>query len=318
MKAVILCAGCGERLRPLTNVLPKPLFPILGQPLLENIIYHLKKFGVNEICINTHWLADKIAHYIEDSSNFGVKAHISYEPQILGVAGGIGTMRDFLKDEELFIVHNGDILTNLDPKPAIDFHRKEHPLVTLILHNYKTFNNVIVSGNEILDIGNQLYTRKALGPFSTNLAFTGVSIMDPDIFDFLPYKKPCPINQIYIELIKSHPGSLKGYVSDLFPIYRNREAHYWKDIGTLESYLDVHRDILVKRINVLSSQFIGTRGNIYISNNSTVSPLTKLAGFVSVGENCIIEEGVELENCILWDNVIVRKGEKTKNKVFYR
>lgn len=314
MKAVILCAGYGERLRPLTNILPKPLFPILGHPLLDNIIYYLKKFGVNEICINTHWLAEKVAHHLGDGSGLGVKAHISYEPQILGVGGGIGAMRDLLKDEELFIVHNGDILTNLDLKPALDFHRKEHPLVTLILHNYKIFNNVTISGDEIIDIGNQLYVRADLKPDSTKLAFTGVAIMDPNILNFLPYKKPCSINQIYIELIKSQQGSLKEYIS---------KTHYWKDIGTLGSYLDAHRDILVERINPLSvgnsvSQRSSiSRGSIYIGKGSIVSPLAKLTGFVSVGRNCVIEQGVELENCVVWDNVTVRKEEKIKNKVLY-
>ncbi len=310
MKAVILCAGYGERLRPLTNILPKPLFPILEHPLLDNIIYHLKKFGVNEICINTHWLAEKVAHHLEDGSGFGVKAHISYEPHILGIGGGIGTMRDFLKDEELFIVHNGDILTNFDLKPALDFHRKEHSLVTLILHNYKVFNNVTVSGNEIIDIGDQLYVGTELKPAFVKLAFTGVAIMDPNILNFLPYKKPCSINQIYIELIKSHQESLKGYVS---------KSHYWKDIGTLGSYLDAHRDILVEGISPLS---VGDRhacplprGSIYIGNSSIVSPLAKLTGFVSIGRNCVIEQEVELENCIVWDNVIVHKGKIVKNEV---
>ena len=314
MKAVILCAGHGNRLKPLTNILPKPLFPILGHPLLNNIISYLKKFGVNEICINTHWLAEKITHHIGDGSKFGVKTHILYEPKILGVGGGIGSMRDFLQDEKLFIIHNSDILTNLDLKPAIDFHRKKHSIVTLILHDYKIFNNITISANcKILDINNTLNIGTDLNPASTKLAFTGVAIMSPEIFNFLSYKKPMSIIDAYIELIKSQPGSLSGYIS---------KTHYWKDIGILENYLGAHHDILVEQINALS---VGNKhacslpnGNIYIGKNSTVSPFANLTGFVSIGKNCVIEEEAQLENCIVWDNVIVHKGEIAKNKVLYR
>ncbi len=316
MKAVILCAGYGNRLKPLTNILPKPLFPILGHPLLDNIIFHLKKFGVNEICINTHWLAEKITHHIGDGSKFGVKTNILYEPKILGVGGGIGNMRDFLQDEELFIVHNSDILTNLDIKSAIDFHRKEHSIVTLILHDYKIFNNVTISaGCKILDISNTLKVETDSNPALTKLAFTGVAIMSPEIFNFLSYKKPMSIIDAYIELIKSRAGSLKGYIS---------KTHYWKDIGLLENYLGAHHDILVEQINALSERNVGAycntplSKNIYIGENSTVSPFANLTGFVSIGKNCTIEEGTQLENCVIWDNVIVNKGEIAKNKVLYR
>lgn len=300
MKAVVLCAGYGERLKPLTDILPKPLFPVLGHPLLEHIICYLKQFGVNEICVNTHWLAEKIIEYLGDGKKFGVKFHISYEPEILGIGGGIGTMRDFLTDD-MFIVHNGDILSNIDIRSAIDFHIKERALCTLILHNYPAFNNVSVVSNNIVDIGDRVQGFK--GARVQELAYTGIVIMSNEILNFLPYNKPCSIVDVWVELIKSQPGNLKGYISKL---------HYWTDIGSIARYLELHRAMLIDRVGLMIDL---PSGSIYIGKNTTISDSTKITGFASIGKNCIIEEDVSLENCVVWDNTIVKKGTKAKNIV---
>lgn len=222
MKAVILCAGYGERLKPFTNFLPKPLFPILGRPLIDNIIARLKQLGINEICINIHHLADKLAKYLSQYTD-GIKIHIFYEPSILGIAGGIGNMREHLT--ETFIVYNGDVLTNIELKPAIEFHKREKPIITMILHNYKNLNKVAMSDdNNISSIGDDAPDK---------LAFTGISIMSPEVFDFLPYKKYGDIHNVYTKLI---PGKLKGYIA---------KGNYWIDIGTPKNYLKAHKDILM-------------------------------------------------------------------------
>lgn len=314
MKAVILCAGYGTRLKPLTNYLPKPLFPIIGQPLIDNIIYQLKQLKISEICINTHHLAEHIKKYLlsnepegiplQRGNKFEITFNISYEPKILGVAGGIANMRKWLQKEKMFIVHNGDILSNIDIKPAVEFHKKQKGLITLVLHNYKEFNKIILSGNEILSI-NKPQSPKAL-------AFTGISIMSGKIFDFLPdNKKFGDILPVYNKLIELH--SLKGYIST---------NHFWSDVGTPEAYLKAHKYIFPDCRQASSRNiklFIKSpTDNIFIGKNSVVSPTAKLKGFISAGQNCKIKDGVTLENCIVWDNVTISKDTTWKNKIFYK
>ncbi|MCH7760384.1 nucleotidyltransferase family protein, partial [candidate division TA06 bacterium] len=125
MKAIILAAGFGKRIMPLSDYIPKCLLPIVGRPLVDNIILYLKKFGVNEVAINTHHLAQKMIDYFQEGSKYGMKITLSHEPRILGTGGGIGNLRNFLAGEEFFIVHNGDTLTNLDLSPALELHKKK-------------------------------------------------------------------------------------------------------------------------------------------------------------------------------------------------
>lgn len=326
MKAVVLCAGYGERIKPLTNVLPKPLFPILGRPILGHIIYYLRQFGINEIGVNTHWKAEKIIEYLGDGS-----VYISYEPFILGIGGGIGTMREFLTDD-IFIVHNGDILSNIDIRPAIDFHINEGAICTIILHDYPVFNNVSVrllrewtSFVEIVDINDKIQGFKDSKVQKTKdktqdtkrrtqnakLAYTGIAIMSKEMINFLPYKEPCSIIDVWVELIKSH--SLKGYILSQ-PLGSAPTKYYWSDIGSVDGYLDVHRAILIDHIPLVSEI---PSDNVYIGENSTISKLTKIDGFASIGNNCIIEANVSLENCVVWDNTIVRNGTRAKNCIVY-
>lgn len=298
MKGVILCAGYGERLKPFTNFLPKPLFPILGIPIINNVIAHLKQTGVEEICINTHHLSHSISQYVTDNS-FGIKIHKFYEASLLGGAGGIGSMRDYLYQED-FIVSNCDILTNIDLKPAIEFHEKEKSVLTLILHDYPEYNKITLSPyNNIVSIDD------VRAPNA--LAFTGISIMSPKVFDFMPYKEYGDIHDTYRKLITIE--KLKGYVA---------KGHYWIDIGTLDHYLNAHKDILVNRIEVpLLCDSPGMFLNVYMGKNSYISPLAQLKGFVSIGNNCKINDNVRLENCVVWDNVEISEGREESNTIIY-
>jgi NDP-sugar pyrophosphorylase family protein len=300
MQAAILCAGYGERLRPLTNVLPKPLIPILGQPLVGHIIKYLKQFGVDEIAVNTHWLAEKVHEYLGDGSEFGVEARISHEPEILGVGGGLGTMRDLIA-EDVFIVHNGDILSNIDLKPAIKAHAEKKPLVTLILHDYPEFNTVEVVQNAIVGLRKAESSHSAKG--TERLAYTGIAIMSKEMLGFLPYRKPCSIVDVWLELIRKDPGSVQGHVS---------RDHHWSDIGQVVRYLDLHREVLVDRAPLVSDIPVGS---VYVGEDSTISSSARINGWSSIGRNCVIEDDCVIENCVIWDGVRIEKGRELKNAV---
>jgi len=133
MKAMILAAGSGTRLLPLTSLRPKPLFPIHNIPLLELTINQLKEVGVKDIVINTHHLNQKINTYFQKNMPSEVNITLRYEPHLLGTAGAIKNVEDFW-DEQPFIVINGDIIHTIDLNAAYQNHIKSENLATLILH----------------------------------------------------------------------------------------------------------------------------------------------------------------------------------------
>ncbi|MBA4393772.1 MAG: aminoglycoside phosphotransferase, partial [Desulfobacca sp.] len=141
---MILAAGEGTRLLPLTRRKPKPLFPILNQPLLQITFDYLSRFAVQRAILNTHHLAAQIEDFVQTQKrNRTFDIQTCFEPTILGTGGGIGNTRGFWKDSP-FLVINGDIVTDIDMQKAVDFHQSHQGLVTLILHDYPEFNQIAV------------------------------------------------------------------------------------------------------------------------------------------------------------------------------
>ena len=124
MKAIILAAGFGTRLKPLTNKLPKPMFPVLNRPILEHALHFLSSQGIKEIAINLHHQSEKIIDYFGNGKNFKVELHFSKEENILGTAGGIKKLELFFKDET-FLVINSDILVDINLKDVLKFHKEK-------------------------------------------------------------------------------------------------------------------------------------------------------------------------------------------------
>jgi len=134
MKAMILAAGEGRRLRPLTTVCPKALMPVVNRPVIDRIIQFLKSHGVGEIIVNAHHHYEKIVDHLKEGSCFDMKVEVRVEKEILGTGGGIKNTRDFW-DKAPFVVINGDILTDMDLRKAYESHLKRGNLATMVLHD---------------------------------------------------------------------------------------------------------------------------------------------------------------------------------------
>ena len=141
MKAMILAAGLGTRLQPLTLKTPKPLLPVANRPVIDRSLEYLKHFGVTHVIVNAHHLHEMVISYFGDGSQSDPKVQVRVEPVILGTGGGIKNSEDFF-DETPFLVMNGDILTDIDLASAMEAHQKEGNLVTMILHDHPPFNQV--------------------------------------------------------------------------------------------------------------------------------------------------------------------------------
>jgi NDP-sugar pyrophosphorylase family protein len=229
-KAMILAAGYGTRLRPLTNNLPKPLIPVGGKPMIHYVLNCLKKNGIEEVVINLHYLGNMIREKLGDGKNWGLKIHYTEEKEILGTGGGIKNAEEFLKDET-FLVINTDILVKIDLKESINFHLTKGGIATLILrpHDTDKYNNITVDEDgKIIDIAGALGTNISQ---YRNGTFTGIHIIEPEIFNYLPPGKSS-ITECYINLIKEGKN-LFGFFTDVF----------WRDLGNMDDYLKVNEEI---------------------------------------------------------------------------
>ena len=235
MKALILAAGLGTRLRPYTNHTPKALFTISDRPLLDIMITRLIEAGCEAIMINTHHLHERIESYIAQQS-YAVPVLTRFEPQILGTGGAIRNMRDFW-DDHPFMVVNGDIVTTIDFKPVYDFHCQHPHPATLVLTDDPELNTVVCdAAGFVVDF--QRPGPAANRSESSVFTFTGIQVLDPEILKFIPAGVPSSSIDAYVRMI-AKGKKIKAYIS---------QNAYWKDIGTAERYKLAVFETLTPRI----------------------------------------------------------------------
>jgi NDP-sugar pyrophosphorylase family protein len=184
IKALVLAAGRGTRLRPLTEALPKPMLRLGGKPLLQHIIELLRDNGVEEIAVNLHHLPEAITGYFGDGSRLGVQLHYGFEPELLGTAGAVNNFRDFL--DTTFIVYYGDCYTRANLRPLLDLHRRKNSLATISVYEV---DNPWECGIVTID-GKGRVTRFEEKPprdkVSSHLANAGIYVLEKEGLDYIP------------------------------------------------------------------------------------------------------------------------------------
>jgi len=218
-KAVILCGGRGERLRPLTSKTPKPLIKIGGQPVLEHLINVLKKGGVEEIYLAVSYLGEKIEEYFQDGQKWGVKIYYSYDREPLGGAGAIKLLEKRL--DVSFVVLNGDFLTNLNLIEMVNFHRQKRGTASFLVHrtNHPYDSDLVEYDDNFLV---KRFFRPKPGDKFKPVSKSGAHIFEPEVFKYIPMNKSYSLEKELIpELLK------KG--KKLYAFYNQA---YSKDIGT--------------------------------------------------------------------------------------
>ncbi|MFQ5949814.1 MAG: NDP-sugar synthase [Nitrospiria bacterium] len=232
MNGMILAAGFGSRLRPLTNDIPKPLLTVGDHPLIYYNLLLLKKHGVTDVFINVHHQGDKIIREIGDGNRLGMNISYSEEQEILGTGGGIKKIQSAL-ERGTFIVMNGDILINLNLDRVVSFHRKKKGVATLVLRR----NNPLDKFG-VIEVDERNQIRDILGCLSwkqgrtRRLMFTGVHIMEPRVLDYVPCGRFYSITDAYIEMLR-RDEKIFGYLM----------RGYWNDIGILDRYQKANHDL---------------------------------------------------------------------------
>ena len=239
MKAMILAAGLGTRLRPLTDTTPKPLLPVAGTPMIVWNLLLLKRHGIRDVVINLHHLGAMIPQALGDGSAFGMRIIYSHEPVILGTGGGIKQAEPHFHGEPVLIL-NGDTLFELDLGALMDFHREQQAAATLVLRQdpeAARWGLVEVTDHaEVVRItGRGLSERTA----TAARMFAGIHILRPRLLRYLPIGKECSIIDAYVQGIQDGERVM-GYDFDGF----------WSDVGTPERYAQVERDAAAGRLSL--------------------------------------------------------------------
>jgi len=285
-QAFVLGAGIGERLKPLTEQLPKPLVPVFHRPLITYAFDHLLAAGVSRLVVNTHHIPEAYAEAFPDQSYKGTPIQFRNEsPVRLETAGGIANVRDLLGNEP-FLVYNGDILTDLPLKPLLTEHRENGNLVTLVLRSHGPSLHIAFDPRRglVTDIRNKLGTGD-----EGKYLFTGIYACDPAIHDWITPGKVESVIPIFLNMIRAG-AKLGAVVID--------EGSWW-DLGSRTAYLSAH------------SALNGMYGAA-IDPAAQIEAGAVLRGINIVGAGAVIEAGVQLEDSIVWPGGQVKAGAELK------
>lgn len=264
----ILAAGLGERLLPITSCIPKPLLPIAGTPLLQITLQKVSGLPLRGIGINLHHKRDVLDDWIS-RSDFRTKITIFPEDRILGTGGGLKNAEGFLSRGE-FIVHNADILSDIDLEGLVDLHRSSENLATLAVHDFAKFNTVAVDSRGFLRGVGQLSGEK-------RVAFTGIGVYNPEFLKFLP-RGASSVVDAWMAAVAS------GFRIGTFDV----SGSYWKDIGTPPAYAAA----VIDRMRSEGE-------TVFIHPSAEGCRNARIDGYVIVEEQCRLPEGVSTRNCLV-------------------
>jgi NDP-sugar pyrophosphorylase family protein len=303
MRAIILAAGYGTRLWPLTIDRTKPAIPFLGKPLVGYVAEYLSGFGCREVVVNLHHRPESVRAALGDGSRFRVHLDYVLEETILGTSGAMDNARHLLDGDTFFAV-NGKIVTDIDLGEALATHRRLKALATLVLlpnERRERFSVVETKGELITGFGGMpaplSETASAKGDEGeVPLMFTGIQILEPAIFDYIPR------------------GVFSHTTTDVYPQAMARGerivAHVahgrWYELSTIPRYLEISLALLKD-----------TGRDIYFGDNCHISPGAKVRESV-LWDNVRVEDGARVRRAILGDGVIIRPGEVLENAAVVR
>ncbi len=292
MKAMILAAGLGTRLQPYTAKRPKPLLPILNKPLLLLTISRLKNSGFNPIIINCHHLADQIKTALRDEDSI----ILQHEEHILGTGGGLRMALKHFGNEPVLVV-NGDIYHTIDFADVYHKHCAQNFAVTMVMHDYPRFNNVVVDKtSRIIGFGKNISN---ISNASKLMAFTGIHIINPDIIKIIPEAVYYPIIDCYRAWLQKGEGIHASEAT----------GHYWHDIGTERDYLDLHAGLILGRIPSYEELPFATPNSPFqIFDNCSLGKNVKILDWACIGSNTRINDNVVLQRTVVWDGARIAVG----------
>jgi len=338
MKAMILAAGKGTRVRPITHTIPKPMIPILQKPVMEFLLELLREHGFNEIMVNVSHLAEEIENYFRDGQRFGVQIAYSFEGRIedgeligdaVGSAGGLKRIQDFQSFfDDTFVVLCGDALIDLDLTEAVRRHREKGAMASLITkrvpHDQVSSYGVVVTDDDgrVLSFQEKPTVEEA----ASDMINTGIYIFEPEVFSFIPSGEAFDIgSDLFPKLVES--GS---------PFYALPMEFEWVDIGKVPDYWQAIRSVLqghVRQVQIPGKEVrpgiftglnvaadwdrVNVQGPIYVGGMTRIENGATIIGPAMIGPSCHICEGATIDNSIIFDYSRIGPGVRLVEKLVF-
>jgi mannose-1-phosphate guanylyltransferase len=321
MKAMILAAGKGTRVRPITQTIPKPMIPILQKPVMEFLVELLRQHGFDQIMVNVSHLADVIENYFRDGQKFGVQIAYSFEGRIedgeligeaVGSAGGMRRIQDFSPFfDDTFVVLCGDALIDLDLTAAVKWHREKGAIATIVMKSVPR-DEVPSYGVVVTDDSGKIKAFQEKPSVDEALSTdinTGIYIFEPEIFNYIPSDTEYDIgSQLFPALVAA--GA---------PFYGISMDFEWVDIGKVPDYWRAIQSVLLGEIKNVSIPGIEVRPGIYVGLNVAVNwDKVDITGPVYIGGMTIIEDGAKIVGpTMIGPNCWLCSGATVENSVIF-
>jgi mannose-1-phosphate guanylyltransferase/phosphomannomutase len=321
VRAMVMAAGAGTRLHPLTFAVPKPMVPVANRPVLEYTIENLRRHGITEIILNLHNHPELIRKHFKDGAAWKTKIHYSYEPSLLGTAGGVRKAGGFL-DQGTFLVTSGDGLTDIDFSKLLAFHARKKSVATMALSRVDSKFDYGVTLTQASGRIRRFVEKPRWGDIFSNTVNTGIYVFEPKILRRIPAGRVFDFgHQVWPALLSSRQ-----------PIYATLTDRYWCDVGNLSEYRRAQRDFLDGKVNFkLPGKQI--RKGVWVEEGAQIARGVKLESPCLIGRDCRIGKGsvigaytvigdrarigkrAILKNSILWNDVRVGDGVTLENCV---
>ena len=302
-KAMIMSAGIGTRLEPLTLAVPKPLIPLANIPVMDFSLVNLSNNGIKDVIANLYYLSDQIVERYSGKNLYGVNFNYIKEDVLSGTAGGVKKCQFFFDENEDFLVLSGDGLTDFEIKEAYDSHRESGAIATMVVKEIDKSEvskyGVVVTDSRglVTSFQEKPKQEEAL----STLINTGIYIFKYEIFNLIP-------SDTFFDFAKNvFPKILESGLK----INTFKTKKYWNDIGSLNQYKLSNDDVLNGNLT-LSKDFLGDSKES-ISASELNGAIIK--GNCSIGKNCTFGKNVRIENSILWDNITVHDNVTIKNSI---
>ncbi len=311
---MVLCAGLGTRLRPLTDHVPKPAVPVCGLPLVRFSLALLAGAGARRAVVNVHHLPAAMARAAGDAAReLGIALEVSKEPVIAGTGGALREARSLLAGADAIFLLNGDVLFDVDLPAALAAHRASGALATMVLLPMPAGGRY--AAVEVDASGAVRRIAGTFGPGGDGLVprhFSGVHVLSPALLEQVP-AEPFAVDvnrHVYPPLMAS--GAVRGMVVD----------GYWNDLGTPARYLEANRDLLLGRVPLArfpgAEPLAGAREiarGIRAAADARIDPAARLVAPAFIGARCTVPAGATVEDAILWEGTHLAPGESVKHAI---
>src|SRR5437867_2323658 len=283
MRAVVMAGGQGARLRPLTSNQPKPMLPIVGQPMMQHIVRLARQHGFTELVATVHFLASIVRNFFGDGSDLGVSLSYVTEEEPLGTAGSVKNAAPLLEGDDRVLILSGDSLTDVDLSELVKFHESKGAAVTVTL---KRVEDPLEFGIVIADEEGRIerfMEKPGWGEVFSDTINTGIYVLEREVLDLIPDSVEFDFSKDLFPLLLDKGLPMYGYVTD----------RYWTDVGTLEAYQAAHRAVLDREVDVDIEGF-ELEGGIWLGEGAEIDPDAEIVGPTYIGENARIEAGATI------------------------